>query len=188
MRKVILVLCVASLFLTGCQSPQIITTVDAAGVQIAIQPSRNRIQISVNEEESFSVYSGKYDISYVFSGVEIKVPMLLGNDTDDAMLLELKVREPDSLVSGYKKLPEEYHKWITLGSEYLSRGIIEIPAGETRSVCINIAIPEDATYQIGKEEVWISIMDKGDSSLYIEICSRLLLTGESGLTNTISNV
>ena len=181
MRRLILVLCVASLFLTSCHSPKVITTVDAAGMQIAIQPSQNRIQVSVNEQESFSVYSGRYDISYVFSGVEIKVPMLLGNDTDSPVTLELKVREPDSTVAGYKKLPKQYLKWITLGPEYLREGIVEVLPGESRSVCINIAIPDDATYQVGKEEVWVSIIDKQQKTLYIEICSRLLLTGESRL-------
>jgi len=181
MKKIIGLMLIGLLLVTGCTSTPVVTepiiepTEPTEPTEEVIEPSEpvtspteevtpgdsTYSDITYIEDqgipdipEGFGLYGSSAEFEGVFPGWSGTVPVTIVNGQDKDRLFVLSLNSPTKVKEGFEPFPQEYFYWITI-----SEPEITVPAGETYQVPVTLEMPSDSDYTGKHAEVRIRVED-----------------------------
>jgi len=158
LKKLIVLLIVVSLLLTGCPqtSPLVVEPVEPP------PELYNQNWIS----------PGKVEVGNFHPGARAEWPLTIHNGSEEPAKFEVRFKLPGTVNEGFVVAPEIVQDWVIIADP---APLLE--AFETREVLIALVMPEDAESPGLKWEFWVAVRDTTQTGMVqIELASRWLIS------------
>lgn len=177
MKKIIGLLLIGLLLITGCTSIPVATepeTTEEVPSETNVIPITEEPEDSTTRKETidgtditfiedrgipelpegFGIYGASVELEGVYPGWTGTIPITIVNGQDRDRLFVIYVVSPTKPKAGFEALPEEYLYWLTVGEPEVTVG-----KGEIRQINITLEMPPDTDYAGRRAEVRIRVDD-----------------------------
>jgi hypothetical protein len=158
MKKLIVLLIVVCLLLSGCGQPSSSTVV---------QPLEPPPELY----DKIWISPGKVEVGNFSPGARAEYPLTIHNGNDEPTEFSVTFQVPGSTAEGYDQAPSAAQDWVII-----AEAAPVLAAKETRDVLIAVEMPEDAEAP-PKWEFWITVKDVTQTGMVqTELACRWLIT------------
>lgn len=157
MKKLIGLLILLGLLLTGCAQPY---------------PAAEPLEPPPELYDKTWISPGKVEVGNFHPGARAEWPLTIHNGNAEPARFEVRYREPSQCEEGYVKAPGIVQDWVLIADPTpLLEGY------ETREVLIAVVMPEDAESPAPNWEFWIVTKDVTQAGMVqTELASRWLVS------------
>lgn len=158
MKKLIVLLIVVSLLLTGCTQTS--------------PPAAEPVEPPPELYNQNWISPGKVEVGNFHPGARAEWPLTIHNGSEEPAKFEVRFKLPGTVDEGFVVAPEIVQDWVIIAEPTL---ILE--GFETREVLIALVMPEDAESPGPRWEFWIAVKDITQTGMVqTELAARWLVT------------